>query len=160
CVFLDTCGRYQTEGLEGDEWSALIDTIMKYRRRRAIDGLVMVADAGLLLELSDAEIEQQAKLLRAKLDQFNARVQTRFPVYLVFAHADSIEGFQEFFGLSELPVNGHVWGTTIPLADSAGAHALFDREFGYLYDTLIRFRLQRLSENNSAAEQLRVFDFP
>jgi type VI secretion system protein ImpL len=160
CVFLDSSGRYQTEGPGGDEWSALIDAIIKYRKRRAIDGLVLVADAGLLLALSDAEIEQQAKLLRASLDQLNARVQTRFPVYLVFAHADSIEGFQEFFGLSEVPVNGHVWGATIPLADSASAHALFDREFGYLYDTLIRFRLQRLSENSSSAEQLRVFNFP
>jgi type VI secretion system protein ImpL len=28
-VFVDTAGRYQTEGVDGDEWSSLLDTLKK-----------------------------------------------------------------------------------------------------------------------------------
>ena len=160
CVFLDSTGRYQTEGPDGNEWTALVDTVVKYRKRRPIDGLVIVADAGTLLASGEAEIEQQAKVLRARLDQLNAQVQARFPLYLVFTHSESMEGFEEFFRIGSPAERGQVWGTTIPLEQSASAHALFDVEFDYLYDMLMRYRLLRLSAQESPAEQLMVFDFP
>jgi type VI secretion system protein ImpL len=160
CVLLDTTGRYQTEGPDGDEWSVLVETIKKYRKRRPIDGLLVTAHIGDLLASSEAEIEQQAKILRARLDEVNARVQARFPVYLVFTHCDSIEGFEEFFPLSDTTERGEVWGATIPLEQSASAHARFDVEFDYLYDTLVRYRLLRLSAQESSIGQLMVFDFP
>jgi type VI secretion system protein ImpL len=33
-VNIDTAGRYQTEGPDADEWSALIETVKKYRKNR------------------------------------------------------------------------------------------------------------------------------
>jgi type VI secretion system protein ImpL len=160
CVLLDTTGRYQTEGPDAEEWSALIETIRKYRKRRPIDGLLVTANIEKLLASGEAEVEQQAKVLRARLDDLNVRVQARFPVYLVFTHSDSIEGFEEFFPLSEAMDRGQVWGTTIPLEQVASAHARFDVEFDYLYDTLMRYRLLRLSTQESPTEQLMIFDFP
>jgi type VI secretion system protein ImpL len=35
-VFVDTAGRYQTEGADQDEWAGLLDTIKKARRFRSI----------------------------------------------------------------------------------------------------------------------------
>lgn len=160
CVLLDTSGRYQTEGPDAEEWSALIETIKKYRKRRPIDGLLVTANIARLVTSSEAEIEQQAKVLRARLDDLNVRAQARFPVYLVFTNSDAIKGFDEFFPLSEVTDRGQVWGATIPLEQVASAHARFDVEFDYLYDTLMRYRLMRLSTQESPAEQLMVFDFP
>ena len=37
-VWLDTTGRYQTEGPERDEWAALIETVKRHRRARPVDG--------------------------------------------------------------------------------------------------------------------------
>ncbi len=68
-VLLDTAGRYQTEGPVRDEWSALVETIKKYRGERPLDGLLIAASAERILKLSEAEIEQQAKILRARLDE-------------------------------------------------------------------------------------------
>src|SRR5262245_47005894 len=42
-VFIDSSGRYQTEGPDRDEWSALIETIKKHRRDRALDGVIITA---------------------------------------------------------------------------------------------------------------------
>jgi type VI secretion system protein ImpL len=49
---------------------------------------------------------------------------------------------------------------TIPLEQSAKAHSLFAPESGYLYYTLMHYRLERLSIAAPAATQLRILDFP
>lgn len=159
-VMMDTAGRYQYDGPDRDEWAALIETAKKYRRKRAIDGLLIAVDASRVISSSDTDIEQQAKTLRARLDEVIARTKVRFPVYIVFTHADAVEGFDQFFGTFSPNDRGQVWGATIPLEQSPNAHALFDVEFDCLYDALMRRRLVRLGEPASSEEQLRVFDFP
>jgi len=159
-VLLDTSGRYQTEGPDRDEWSALIETTKRFRKDRPVDGLLMVASVARLLASGEAEIEQEAKLLRTRIDEVIARVRARFPVYLVFTHTDSIEGFEDFFRPFTASERAQVWGTTFPLEQSANAHALFDVEFDYLHDTLMQRRLMRISASGLPEEQLRVFDFP
>ena len=159
-VFLDTSGRYQGEGAERDEWSALIEILKRYRKNRPIDGFVIAVSGERIINSQDPGIEQQAKLLRTRLDEMIARTRTRFPVYLIFTHCDSIEGFGEFFAPLDQSERGQVWGATIPLEQSANAHALFDAEFDLLTDALKRRRLLRLSKPAPASEQLRCFDLP
>ena len=159
-VLLDTAGRYQTEGPDQDEWAALIETAKKHRKSRPLDGMLIVVNAARVLGSSEADIEQQAKLLRARLDDVIRRSQTRFPVYLVFTHLDALEGFDDFFSAFNRAERAQVWGATIPLDQSQNAHALFDVEFDYLCEALMRRRLMRLAAPAPPGEQLRVFDFP
>lgn len=159
-VNIDTAGRYQTEGPDGDEWSALVETLKKYRKNRPLDGFLIAVNASRIFTLADAEIEQQAKTLRARLDEVIQRAENRFPIYLVFTNMDSIEGFDEFFKSLTAEERGQVWGATIPLEKSGNGHALFDTEFDRLYDSLMRRRLARLGSIASPEEQLRIFNFP
>jgi type VI secretion system protein ImpL len=157
-LLLDTAGRYQVDGPSRDEWAVLTETIKKYRSHRALDGFLVTVNAGRILEASETEIEQQAKTLRARLDDTIRLARVRFPVYLVFTHMDSLPGFEEFFKDGKTP--NEVWGTTIPLDKSANAHALFDLEFDQLYESLVRRRLLRLRVPSDSAFQLKIFDFP
>jgi len=159
-VLLDTSGRYQGDGPSRDEWIALTETIKKHRNNRALDGFVVAVNAARLLQSGETEIEQQAKTLRARLDEMIQLVRVRFPVYLVFTHThiDALAGFGEFFKGGKSA--GEVWGATIPLEKSANAHALFDLEFDQLYESLLRQRLLRLRVPVAPATQLRIFDFP
>jgi type VI secretion system protein ImpL len=159
-VLLDTCGRYQSEGPDADEWLALVETLKKHRENRPLDGLLITAGLEKILDANEVEIEQQAKTLRARLDELIAQTRLKFPVYLVFTHADALEGFDEFFATLSASESAQVWGATIPLAEASRGHALFDVEFDYLYDALMRRRLIRLSEQETPAEQLYAFDFP
>jgi type VI secretion system protein ImpL len=159
-VWIDTAGRYQTEGQDRDEWLGLVDTLKKVRKKRPIDGLVVTVNAYPLLTLNEPEIEQQAQVLRARLDELIAGTGARFPVYLVFTQADLIPGFAPFFRPFNQPERAQVWGATIPLAQTAAGPALFDTEFDYLLDSLMRCRMLRLSAGDKPAEQLQVFDFP
>jgi type VI secretion system protein ImpL len=159
-VLLDTAGRYQIEGANRDEWAALTETLRRHRARRPLDGFLVVVSAAWALEATEAELEQQAKILRAQLDDVMQRTRVRFPVYLVWTHADAIEGFGQFFSRLPRERRGEVWGATIPLAQAANAHALFDVEFDQLFDALMRQRLAHLDVSDSPTQQLGIFNFP
>lgn len=162
-VFVDTAGRYQTEGaenLDSDEWAGLVETIKKYRKARPVDGFLLVVNCEKILQSDDQELEQMAKVLRTRLDDAMARTKIRFPVYLIFTNADSIEGFGDSFSASKGEAKNLVWGATIPIEKSDNAQTLFDGEYEILHDSLMKRRLMRLSAPFPPARQLRIFNFP
>ncbi len=159
-VFLDTAGRYQTEGIDADEWTGLIETLKKYRGNRPLDGMILAVSAERLINAEDREIEEQAKVLRTRIDEVIQRIKVRFPVYLVFTHADGIEGFRDSFSTSQKEGENLVWGSTIPLEKSDNAQTQFDAEYDLLQDSAMKRRLIRLSAPFPPARQLRIFNFP
>lgn len=159
-VFLDTAGRYQTEGVDQDEWASLLDTIKKYRGQRPLDGLILTVSAERILSSSESEIEQMAKVLRARLDEAIQRTKVRFPIYLVFTHTDAIEGFRDSFSTSQQEGKNLVWGATIPLEQAPNAHSLFDGEYDLLQTSVMKRRLMRLSAPFAPIRQLKIFNFP
>ncbi|HEY0051115.1 MAG TPA: type VI secretion protein IcmF/TssM N-terminal domain-containing protein, partial [Pyrinomonadaceae bacterium] len=159
-VFVDTAGRYQTEGLDGEEWSSLLETIKKYRGARPLDGMILSVSAERVLHADEKEIEEQAKVLRARIDEAVQRTKVRFPIYLVFTHADAIEGFRDSFSNSQKEGQNLVWGATIPLENADNAHSLFDAEYELLQNSIMKRRLIRLSAPFPPVRQLRIFNFP
>ena len=159
-ILIDTAGRYQSDGRDRDEWSALLETIKQHRKTRPLDGFVIAVNAAAVLGLNAIQVEQQAKIMRARLDEAVQRMHTRFPVYLVFTHMDAIEGFADFFRSFSLEERAQVWGSTVPLAKQRNAHALFDTEFDHLAGRLLRRRTVQLSTLASPNEQLRSFKLP
>ncbi|HLA95156.1 MAG TPA: type VI secretion system membrane subunit TssM [Pyrinomonadaceae bacterium] len=159
-VFIDSAGRYQTEGIDADEWSGLLETIKKYRSNRPLDGLILVFDADRILKADEREIEEMAKVQRARLDEVTQRLKVRFPVYVVFSHADAIEGFRDSFSTSKSEDRTLVWGATIPIEKSENAQALFDGEYETLHNSVMKRRVVRLSAPFPPVRQLRIFNFP
>lgn len=159
-VFIDTAGRYLSEGTDHDEWLALLATIKKYRPERPIDGIIVTVETTNVIKASDNEIEQQAKSLRARIDELKTQFNSPLPIYLVFTHADLISGFEVFFSNFDKKDRKQIWGTTIPLEQRERAHTLFDKEFDYLYEALMQNRLTHLALSTNSKEQLEIFDFP
>ncbi|MBX7222628.1 MAG: type VI secretion system membrane subunit TssM [Blastocatellia bacterium] len=159
-VFLDTAGRYQSAGLGKREWQQVFDVLADVRPKRALDGFVFTVDVTTLLNRSETELEQEAKMLRARLDDFSARISYQFPVYLMFTGMDHIAGFTEFFSNYGSGDRSQVWGATLKLEHAQTAYALFDKEFDYLYEALMQRRLLRLSSAENPQEQMLIFDFP
>lgn len=158
-VWLDTSGRYVAEGPDSDEWAALFETIKRHRRARPVDGFLLTVNAAEVMASSEHEVERQAKVLRARLDEAMARAGHRFPVYLVFTHMDALEGFGEFFSPFVGGEREQVWGFTFPLAQT-DAPAHFDDEFNHLYGRLVRRRTVQLGAAAGPDRQLRVFKLP
>lgn len=159
-VFLDTAGRYQTEGGDEEEWSSILETLKKYRGNRPLDGMILSISAERILHADDSDIEQIAKVLRTRIDEAIQRLKVKFPIYLVFTHVDSIEGFRDSFSTSQKEGQNLVWGATIPLEKSDNAHAMFDGEFELLQNSVMKRRLMRLSAPFPPVRQLKIFNFP
>lgn len=159
-VFVDSAGRYQSEGVDVDEWGGLLETLKKYRSARPIDGFVLTVDAATILKSDDRQNEELAKVLRNRLDEAMQRLKVRFPVYIVFTNADSIEGFRDSFSTSKQEDKTLVWGATIPLEKSENAQSLFDGEYELLHGAVMKRRLIRLSAPFPPVRQLRIFNFP
>ena len=159
-VFIDTSGRFQSEGGPADEWSALLETIKKIRPARPIDGFILVVNGDKIIKREEAESEETAKVLRGRLDDAIQRIKLRFPVYLVFTHSDAIEGFQDSFSVSKNEGRELVWGATIPFANAESAQAQFDTEFELLRDSAMKRRILRLSAPFTPVRQLKIFNFP
>ncbi len=158
-VFIDTAGRLQSDA-DQDEWSSLVEAIKKYRPKRPLDGLLLTVNTELILAADERDIEEQAKAIRARLDDATKRLKAKFPVYLVFTHADAIEGFRDSFSMSKKDGENLVWGSTFPLANSENSQALFDSEYEILQESVMKRRLIRLSAPFSPVRQLRIFNFP
>jgi len=159
-VFIDSAGRYQTEGLDAGEWSSLLETVKKYRSNRPLDGVILVVDSDRILKADEREIEELAKVQRSRLDEVMQRLKVRLPVYLVFTHADAIEGFRDSFSASKAEDKSLVWGSTIPIEKGDNAQTLFDNEYAILHDSLMKRRIARLSAPFPPVRQLRIFNFP
>ena len=159
-VFIDTAGRYQSEGVDAEEWSAMLEAIKKYRPNRPLDGFLLAVNTEKILNADEREIEETAKVLRARLDDAMQRIKVRFPVYLVFTNADSIEGFRDSFSTSKNEGKTLVWGSTIPLEKSESAAQMFDGEYEILHSSIMKRRLVRLSAPFPPVRQLRIFNFP
>lgn len=159
-VFVDTAGRYQTEGVDAEEWNSLLESLKKYRSARPLDGFLLAIDTAKLLKSDDREIEEMAKILRSRLDDAIQRLKVRFPVYLVFTNADSIEGFRDSFSTSKNEGKSLVWGATIPLEKAENAQSMFDGEYAILHNSLMKRRVLRLSAPFPPVRQLRIFNFP
>lgn len=160
-VFIDASGKYFADSSgSADEWNALLDTVKKYRAQRPIDGFVLIVNAAKILSADEREAEELAKTLRTRLDEVITRYKIKFPVYLVFTNADSIEGFRDSFSTSKKEDKTLVWGATIPIDKSDNAQALFDAEYEILLNSLMKRRITRLSAPFPPVRQLRIFNFP
>lgn len=159
-VFVDTAGRYQTDGVDAEEWASLLETIKKYRSNRPIDGFLLTVSTEKILQADERDIEEMAKTMRTRLDDVMQRLKVRFPVYVVFTNADAIEGFRDSFSTSKGEDKTLVWGATIPLEKSENAQSLFDGEYEVLHNSVMKRRLMRLSAPFPPVRQLRIFNFP
>ncbi|MBI4750515.1 MAG: type VI secretion system membrane subunit TssM [Acidobacteria bacterium] len=159
-VYLDLPGHLVADTVRNAAWKHWCQQLGEYREARPVDGLVIVADASRLCSLAESDIEQEAKILRARLDECLQWWGHLFPIYLVFSHSDTLDGFAEFFGDYDGIERGQVWGATIPLEQRTTGYALFDTEFGYLYEALMRRRLLRLSTATTPQDQLLIYEFP
>ncbi len=158
-VFIDTAGRFCTDA-DSDEWAALLESIKKIRPGRPIDGLILVVSASDVIKRDERDMEGVAKNMRARVDDAGKRFSTRFPTYLVFSNADSIEGFEDSFSLSKNEDSDLVWGTTIALENADSGQSAFEPEYEILKDAAMKRRIARLSAPFPPLKQLRIFNFP
>src|SRR6266542_3251734 len=146
-----------------EEWIAFLDTIKRFRPERPLDGIVVALSAADLINLGEAQLEDLATKLRARVDEVMNRLQMVVPMYVMVTKADLIAGFVEFWGDLGKQQRGQAWGATFALdderLDSEVARAC-EAEFDVLVQALHARMLDRLPQERVPDTRARILQFP
>src|SRR4029079_2659062 len=117
-VFLDTAGRYTTQDSDADSdsaaWAEFLSLLVKYRKRRAINGVLLTISAQDLMTQGLHGGESHVEAARRRLTELNEHLRIQLPVYVLVTKCDLIAGFSEYFDDLAQEGRAQVWGVTFP----------------------------------------------
>ncbi len=96
--------------VDSSAWEGFLGLLKKHRRRRPINGVIVSVSVQDLLTQTEEERLRHARTIRTRIDELMAKLEVRFPVYLMFTKADLISGFNEFFEDLGKEEREQVWG--------------------------------------------------
>ncbi|WP_347330422.1 type VI secretion system membrane subunit TssM [Marinimicrobium locisalis] len=166
-VLVDTAGRYTTQDshrvVDSSAWEGFLGLLKKHRRRRPINGVIVSVSVQDLLTQTEEERLRHARTIRTRIDELMAKLEVRFPVYLMFTKADLISGFNEFFEDLGKEEREQVWGLTLPHAsqpDEAPDFEFIGRELQNLETRLYDRVLWRMHQERDGTRRSAIEQFP
>jgi len=160
-VFLDTAGRYTSSADSREEWFAFLDTLIKYRPHRPINGLVVTVSVTDLMGEDPQAAGDLGQRIRERIDEMTARLRVVVPIYVLLTKCDLLPGFVEMF--SDLPRSerGQIWGFTVPLAAQSEAPSeLLLKRFDEMTAVLEQRSIRRLGQERRLEARERIYQFP
>jgi len=161
-IFLDTPGKWVTEGFEGDgqdSWKQLLKLLQKFRGRRPLDGLVVVVPTDDLLTKDDRSLQEQAANIREVVDLIHSELGFRFPVYMVVSKVDLVEGFVEFFREVPAQRRQEILGWSSDDPNSIDTAKSVHEGFGHVARRLQTYRMEFLAKVPSRKRARKLFFF-
>ena len=161
-ILIDTAGRYAIEQDDQQEWLAFLDMIRKFRSRMPLNGLMVATDLPSLVEMSEEQVADHARRLRARIDEIMTRLKMVLPVYIMFTKADLLSGFSEFYDDLRKSERAQMWGATFKLGDASkmDAKVAFEAEFDELGRAVFARTVRRLAQERRPEARTRIFHFP
>ena len=164
-VFVDTAGRYtsQESGAERDSagWNSFLGLLKKYRPTQPVNGVLVAIGLDTLLAADTRTIDEQAGIVRRRVQELQSALEVSVPVYVVFTKADLVSGFTEFF--EDLDVDGRraVLGATMPYdAAKTPDEELLVNEFDDMAMALEDRVSKRLQDDLDAKRRSLIVGFP
>jgi len=165
-VIIDTAGRYTTQDshatADAMAWNGFIDLLKKYRKRRPINGVIVVLSLQELMSQTDAELAGNVRAIRSRLQELTERLGVQFPVYLNFTKCDLVDGFNEYFHSLGKEERAQVWGMTFSAtqSDNAAWESLFQQEFDLLVTRLHENLNGKIHQERNVQRRGKILQFP
>jgi type VI secretion system protein ImpL len=159
-VLIDTAGRYTTQDSNRDVdragWDSFLTLLRRTRPKQPLNGVIVAIALSDIAGDTPGRLDLHARAIRARIDELEAQLAIRIPVYALVTKADLLIGFSEFFDDLDRTQREQIWGTTFPLApppQTEGAlHPLLER--------LNRRVFQRLDAEDNADRRTVIAGFP
>jgi len=161
-IFLDTPGKWVTEGASADgqaHWRELVRLLRRYRGRQPLDGLIVVVPADDLLSLGDDAIEEQAANIREVVDLIHTELNFRFPIYLLVSKCDLVDGFVDFFKVLPAKRRHEILGWSNEEPNRKDFDRLIEEGFSRVNRHLETYRLEMLGKVAKRTQARRLFFF-
>ena len=99
-MILDTAGRYVMpidEFQDTNEWNEFLHLFIKYRKREALNGVVVTVSAHSLLSTDMMSLRDEGQNIRSRIDSLMQASWSKFPVFILITKMDQVFGFSETF---------------------------------------------------------------
>jgi len=165
-VLIDTAGRYTTQDSDrtrdAKAWTGFLQLLKRYRKRQPINGAVVAISVSDLLANGGQGLRDHAQAVRNRLQELQAELGIRFPVYVVFTKCDLLAGFNEFFDDLGRDEREQVWGMTLDLAQSNQGLSPepIEAEFDALTERLSLQLVEKLRHERSEDRRRALYRFP
>jgi type VI secretion system protein ImpL len=164
-VLVDTAGRYTMQDtdtrVDRKSWLAFLSLLKQYRGSQPINGVILAFSLEDLMTRNAQELGVHVISIRNRLQEIHERLQTDFPVYVLFTKADLVAGFAEYFGEFDEGRRRKVWGVTFPPGTTGNNVAGQTKaELGALADRLAEEATDRLHEEQDPTARIAIFAFP
>lgn len=120
-IFTDTLS--YDEDRDFESWKTFLKHLKRKRTKKPIDGILLTMSISSLMNKSAAERQSWVLLFCKQWRTLHELFHTRIPVYIIFTHADQVEGFMETFSDLSKEELQQVWGITFPLHQPLNFHA-------------------------------------
>ena len=161
-VIIDTAGRYQTQpdgDLDAHGWRTLLK-LLRRRRGRHLNGVLVTLPADLLLTGNEMQLEALARQTRQRLLEVNQDLGVDVPVYLVISKGDQILGFEEFFDHLSQEERHQVMGVSFNKQQDGTDSSVVRSELNSLLQRLNSQVIPRLHLERDSQRRGRILDFP
>ncbi len=166
-VFIDTAGRYTSQDSNNEQdrsaWLTFLSLLTRYRKRRPINGVIVTISMQELLTATPDQRAQQARIIRARLDELTEQFNLPFPVYLMLTKLDLLAGFNEYFSDLTGDDSEQVWGFTLTHNAETAAPVPLDslnKEINCLLTRLNEKLLTRLQHERNPVKRASIVSFP
>lgn len=139
------------------DWRYHLRMLRRHRRHEGIDGVVLTLDARRLGPVDGDHSGDDARALRARLDELIGELGRRFPVYLLVTHCDALYGFEAWARRLGDDYAHQVLGYLADIDDDATQHDFIRQAFDALGARLQRVRWRMLAEDSAESAELLMF---
>lgn len=136
----------------------LCDELKLARPREQLDGIILLINVAIFIDLDEAGIEAYANSLRRYLVEIGQALNTDVPVYVILTRYDTLWGFAEVFQWGPDRTREDPWGFTLPSdTDSQKSLPAINAELIGLNARIEAFCLAKLSSDDPPEQRIRAF---
>jgi type VI secretion system protein ImpL len=162
-VLVDTAGRYTTQdsdaAVDARGWEHFLAMLRRKRPLQPINGVIVAIGLDELMSADRLKLDAHAGAVRRRLAELRRTLEVAAPIYVVFAKADLLAGFGEFF--ADLDVEGRraVLGATLDVDAAISSERLL-AEFDQLVQALADRVSKRLQDEPDLRRRSLILAFP
>ncbi|GAA6166713.1 type VI secretion system membrane subunit TssM [Sessilibacter corallicola] len=166
-VLIDTAGRYTTQDshrvIDNTAWNKFLGMLKRYRKRRPINGVMLVVSMLELMSTTPEQQRHQAKTIRTRIEELQQNLGIRFPIYMTFTKTDLVAGFNEFFSTLSQAEREQVWGMSFDSEQAQFASknlSEFSSEYAKLIERLNERVLLKVHQERNVDRRNLILNFP
>jgi len=140
-------------------WLTFLKLFTRERWRRPINGVIFTINASDIINKSEAETNEYAKVVREKIDEISKTFSSKIPVYMIVTGVETIPAFYTFFNTLTLEEKREILGITFEDSIENISKEVIESKIANLLQKLENETLGNIHNSWEREERKQIFFF-